>query len=306
MVEQQVASVSSIASTWQSQEKWSKAASRFKACYERSKLAALVLSCAGAIMAVASDQTCAKSVRGEVTSVSALFLLLVPVVTRMGASQNALERWLRARSVSEQLKTETYQYLTRTGPYGDTAATTVLIKRRDSLLEKVADLEPSIAGIATGRLLPAVNDVSTYITLRVDDQIENYYEPKATEHYLRARIYRWIEGVMAVLGAVVAATSSIKDNPIAATWVAVLTTVGTAVAAHLLAGRHEQLVPDYLATARHLRSLKESFLAAHPIANQAPAAAINGFITAAEGAISVQSEGWMAEWLKNPRPPALT
>lgn len=253
-------------------------------------------------MAVTSDQTWARGFHSPVAWLGALFLLLVPVVTRLGTSQQALERWLRARSVSEQLKTETYQYLTRTGPYGDPSATAVLIQRRDSLLQKVADLEPNIAGIPTERQVPAVKDVASYITLRLTDQIERYYEPRAAEHHRKAGVYRWVEGGMAVLGAVVAATSSIKDSPVAATWVAVLTTVGTAVAAHLLAGRHEQLVPDYLATARRLRSLKELFLVANPDANQAPVAEINAFVSAVEGAISVQSEGWMAEWLRNPRP----
>jgi hypothetical protein len=310
MPEQQVVLETPIASTWRSQEKWSKAADGFNQSYQRWKLVALVLSCAGAVLAVASDQMAthwgqwATHAHGRVAWVGALALVLVPVVTQLGTSRSALERWLRARSVSEQLKTEIYQYLTRTGPYVESPADLVLIKRRDSLLEKVADLEPEIAGLVAERSLPPVKDVSTYITHRVNDQIDNYYEPRAAHHHRWAVIYRWIEGILAVVGAVVAATSPIKDNPIAATWVAVLTTVGTAVAAHLMAGRHEQLVPDYLATARRLRSLKEMFLVANPNPEAAPASAINTFVTAAEAAISVQSEGWMAEWLKTPKPDA--
>ena len=312
MPEQQVVSSSPITSTWQSQQKWSKAANRFKKSYQGWKLVALVLSCVGAVLAVASDQMAthwgqlAQYMHGWVAGMGALSLVLVPVVTRLGTSHSALERWLRARSVSEQLKTEIYQYLTRTGPYSESEPDLALIERRDSLLEKMADLEPEIAGLVAGRPLPAVKDIATYITHRVNGQIEKYYEPRAAYHHRWAVIYRWIEGILAVVGAVVAATSSIKDNPIAATWVAVLTTVGTAVAAHLMAQRHEQLVPDYLATARRLRSLKERFLVANPNVEKAQASAINTFVTAAEAAISVQSEGWMAEWLKTPTPEAPT
>jgi hypothetical protein len=310
MPQQPVVSQTPIASTWQSQEKWSKAADGFKKSYSRWKWVALVLSCAGAVFAVASDQMAthwgqwATHAHGWVAAIAALALVLVPVVTQLGTSRSALERWLRARSVSEQLKTEIYQYLTRTGSYAVSSPDLALIGRRDSLLEKVADLEPEIAGLVAERPLPPVKDVSTYITHRVNGQIEKYYEPKAAYHHRWAVTYRWIEGILAVAGAAFAATSPIKGNPIAATWVAVLTTVGTAVAAHLMAGRHEQLVPDYLATARRLRSLKELFLVANPNPEEAPASAINTFVTAAEAAISVQSEGWMAEWLKTPKPDA--
>jgi hypothetical protein len=310
MPERQLVSESAVASTWQSQRKWSRAADKFKQIYLRCKALALILSCAGAVLAVASDQMSvrggqwAKAAHGWVAAASALALTLVPIVIRLGSSRRALERWLRARSMSEQLKSEVYLYLAGAGPYREPSSDLALIARRDDLLEKIADLEPETIGIVAERALPAVKDVSTYIAHRVNDQIEKYYEPKAAYHQHWAVVYRWIEGSLAVVGAAVAATSPIKDNPIAATWVPVLTTVGTAVAAHLVAGRHEQLVPDYLATARRLRSLKERFLAANPNLAAAPTSAVDALVTATEAAISVQSEGWMAEWLKSPTPDA--
>lgn len=299
MPERQLAFESPAATTWQLQEKWSRAADQFKRSYLGWKAVVLLLSCLGAILAVASDQLRATPARTWAAGASALFLALVPVVMRLGTSRRALERWLRARAVSEQLKSEVYQFLVKAGPYCDSPADMPLITRRDELLEKVADLEAETVGIVAERPLPKVEDVSAYIALRVNNQIHEYYEPKAAYHRRWAVVYRRLEATLAVTGAAVATLSSLKESPIAASWVPVLTTVGTAVAAHLLAGRHEQLVPDYLATARRLTSLKERFCAANPNVSDAAASAVNVFVTDVESAISVQSEGWMAEWLRN-------
>ena len=77
---------------------------------------------------------------------------------------------------------------------------------------------------------------------------------------------------------------------------AVATTAGAAVAAHIAANRYEHLITTYRATARQLKSIRDDWLDRDP-ANRMSA---SDFIHASENAVSVENQGWMAKWTERP------
>jgi hypothetical protein len=105
----------------------------------------LLLTIAGAILVTLGGSVSGfDKATGKVLGLArAIALALAPVISRRSAAQPSVRSWVRARSVSERLKTELYFYLTRTGRYADRAvADRQLVQRRDSLLADVDDLGP--------------------------------------------------------------------------------------------------------------------------------------------------------------------
>ena len=66
-------------------------------------------------------------------------------------------------------------------------------------------------------------------------------------------------------------------------------------AAYLFAGRHQQLVPSYQATARQLELLVERWKASGK--TDKDKADRDQFIQACENVISVENSSWMAQWV---------
>jgi hypothetical protein len=88
---------------------------------------------------------------------------------------------MRARSVSEALKSEVYLFLSRSGSY-QTADRERRLEAEVQRLERDAgDLERHTEGVrARDRALPIVHDVDSYLDVRGrQSRLEGYYEPKA-------------------------------------------------------------------------------------------------------------------------------
>jgi hypothetical protein len=102
----------------------------------------------------------------------------------------------------------------------------------------------------------------------------------------------------AVLGAI-AATMRLNSVGV---WVAVVTTVGAAITAHIAAARYELLIISYLSTARQLRSLLRRW---EGESDKSPAAA-DMLVRECEDVISRENESWMAAWSRgeDPSPPS--
>jgi uncharacterized membrane protein YphA (DoxX/SURF4 family) len=203
--------------------------------------------------------------------------------------------WVRARSLAEALKAETFLCRTGAPPYDGPDPAPRLLARVRELLDQVKDLpaaslspDQKREGLPAGPL-----SVEQYIEERVNDQIEHFYRPKAKEY--EELMQRWrtvtliIGGGAVILGVL---------GQAAAAWVAVLTTIGTAVAAHLYANRYQHLIISYQATARQLESLKlEWHVMGAP--EQDPDKR-HKFLLDCEEAISIENSAWMAKWLEKP------
>ena len=130
--------------------------------------------------------------------------------------------------------------------------------------------------------------MDSYITERVDDQIGNYYTPKAGLYDRRVRRLRTVGSLLGGTAVVLAALAAAFQIGGPAAWVPVVTTIATSVAAYVAAARYDHMVIEYLRTAQRLQHLRQDHLA-NPASN--PAA----FVDDCEAAISVETRpGWPA------------
>jgi hypothetical protein len=231
---------------------------------------------------------------GRVLSgIAALALAVVPVIRGSKLGKDRIEDWNRARSASEAVKAEIYLYLTRTPPYDREDRDEELLKQTDGIIGQVDDLSGDTIGRPdTDVPQPDVHDVASYLRWRVQPQIDDYYRPQAARQQRWLSLFRGIEFTLSVLAAVLGAIVATAHLNRIGVWVAVVTTVGAAITAHIAAARYEHLVISYLSTARQLRSLLRRWEAR---SDKDPTAA-GMLVRECEDAISRENESWMAAW----------
>lgn len=276
---------------WGQQRKWSKTADHLKANLDRSRNGALVLALSAVTLLVAAAQlTSFASLLGQsLGALSAISAGLATMIQRRLTTDH-VGAWTRARSCAEGLKTEVYSYLAGGSSYTNSKVRDkALGERSRELVSKVEDLLRHTARVTTdSKPLPSVGDVDDYVAHRVDEQITNYYRPKARVYARRAVRLRRVAtafGTATVLLSI--ATTTFALSALAA-WAAVATAAGMSVVAHIGATRYDHLIIEYLATAQRLEQLRESRV------NEAIDDA--KFVDECESAISVENQGWMARW----------
>jgi hypothetical protein len=282
---------------WRDQRRWSHAASRLKKRIVRWRTTALALAIAGAVLATLATQIGLDSDVGRGLSVAAAVVLaLVPVIRAARLGRDRIEAWTRARSVSEGLKEEVYLYLTGTPPYDGTGRDAELGKRTYSMTDDAEDLAGHTLGCpAEDALLPAVDGVESYLRERVQPQIDRYYTPGAARHQRRLTQLRTVEFGLALLGALLGAVAAATGLDAVGAWVAVVTTVGAAITAHIAAARHEHVVLTYLSTVRQLRARVAQW---RDGTDHSPGAAAR-LVRDCEDVISRENESWMAAWSRD-------
>jgi hypothetical protein len=279
---------------WREQSSWSRTADRMKRRIEVARQTALVL-----VVVVAALATAAGALAGSMPALAsasaagaAVGSALLPVL-RPAWSGSRLREWTRARSVSEALKSELYLWLAKAGRYRDDPTGARLREATNRVLSDGADLLRYRQGIEpVDRPLPAVSDPSSYFAVRVRSQIDGYYRPKADGLALALRRFRIAEIALGAAGAVVGGAAALLGASIAA-WVAVLATIGTALATHVAAGRYEYQLIEFLRTAQRLHHLAGAAGSADPDD-------VAGLVVEAEGVISVENKGWMAKLAEDP------
>jgi len=194
-----------------------------------------------------------------------------------------------------------YRYLAGAPPFGSNARLEEFVKRCQAVKENAQDLNVYVASIEVASIdRPVQIDAETYIANRVNDQID-YYRPQAMG---KARIGRRLHdfeftiGMLSVvLGAIASVAFVTKSHWIRGLgpWVAVVTSAGAAVTAHLAAMRYEQDAMIYLGTAANLANLRDTFLAISE--NQQSDFA--KFVNDCENVISTENGAWLAEWMRD-------
>jgi hypothetical protein len=274
-------------------------ASLTKQKYMQWRTLALVMVIAAAATGTLANQIDSSLVRRGLSFAGAALMALLALVGRSKISPDNMREWIRARSASEGLKTEVYQFVTRCGPYREGDPFTTLSERVLAITDGVKDLNRYVAGIdpAAGSAPQDPMSIEAYLAERVNDQTTNYYRKKAASEARLVSTLRTMESVLAIAGALLGAWASVVDQAAVAPWGAVITTAIAAIAAHLAAGRHELQVTTYTATALQLERLSSRFKDAHR--ERPPTAAeIDRLVTACEAAISVENQGWMVHWEK--------
>ena len=82
-------------------------------------------------------------------------------------------------------------------------------------------------------------------------------------------------------------------------WVAVVTTLGTALAAHVAANRYDFIVMSYTGTALRLEDLVAEWRSRPARPGGADVAAWSAFVKLCEQAISIENESWLAKFAED-------
>jgi hypothetical protein len=289
---------------WDQQSIWSKAADRLRQNLHWSRITALVLTAAAAVLVTAVAQTHlphgAKSVLTWATFTCASLAALSQMLIR----PERVHQRMRTRSVSESLKSAVYMYLAGVAPYRGADRDSFFKKNVDAVLRNAGDLYDRIIKVdATPRSLPAVHDVDSYITARVQGQIRQYYRPKSVAMRRNAQFFRVTEVALAVLAAGLSAAAGLNFTDWAV-WLPVITTISAAIAAEAAFQRYSVLAVEYARTTAEL----ERLLRDRRTMTMHDAKADDEFVADAERVISQQNEAWMARGLavvENAAPPAI-
>jgi len=293
-----------LKNTWAQYRTWAITSRAYQNDVTRWRNVVLILSIAGAILGTLSQQTTLWSVLKAPPLIATTFGLISGFALGLAAyfSQQALSpdpeaKAVRARSAAEAFKSEAYLLAANAPPY-DTATTVAeLTARTDRVREAVANLArktittaQETAGMPTDRL-----SVDDYIKLRIDEQIDTYYIPRARENAQKLALGKYLSLALGALAVVFGLLSS-KYASIAG-WLAVIGTITAAIAARQYSGRYQFLVISYQATIERLKWLKTEWA----LASKAdPTAAGKALIVAVEETISTENSGWMAEFTKKP------
>ncbi len=202
----------------------------------------------------------------------------------------------RARSVAEALKGTIFLFRIGAPPYDVPEPTPILMQRVQELLNQVKDL-PAV-NLTPGQKLENLPEgrltVENYVRERIEDQVDDFYKPRIKKYEKLLNHWRLINFCISLLAAFLGVLGKWT-----AAWVAVLTTLGTSVAAYIFANRYQYLLVSYQATARQLEFFKnEWLLMGAPEKNLEKR---NRFILNCEATISTENSAWMAKLLEKPK-----
>jgi SMODS and SLOG-associating 2TM effector domain 1/Protein of unknown function (DUF4231) len=289
-----------IQSVWNRQRQWSKAANELKSGIVKWRTSVLVLGSVGAVLQTLAATLPAAFVSSASAVVGTVALALVPALTGYYLTPEQTRKWLRARSVSEGLKSETFLFRAGAEPYCGADALGVFMEKTREIETWAGNLEPELARIQPdAKPPPGPLDPETYLVRRIQEQVDKYYRPQAALNAQRARWVHQAEILLGVAAAVLAAIATALHLPATGeapgglgAWVAVLTTIGASFAAHAAASRHDFQARSYYATARQLEDLRDKWRATPQPADPR---AWSGLVRAVEEAISAENRGWMAK-----------
>ncbi|MEB3322351.1 MAG: DUF4231 domain-containing protein [Synechococcaceae cyanobacterium] len=276
---------------WEVQRIWSRTAQRLRRRLERARNLSLVLAITTAVLAVAAGR-----IGGLLPEAGRVLSFAAAVTAGWGGllgratELHRVTAWTRARSIAEGLRSEVYQRLALPPAGGDGEADEPFLARTQRILQEGGAVELETVGIAPdGKPLPEVRDVESYIDERVLDQIHRFYLPRV-EHYVR-RVRRLKTVAFALDGAavVLAAAGATLGWVGVAAWVPVVTTITTALAAHISAGRFEEQIETYHRTARQLQALVEE-------RRSTGGGDDASFVRACEAVMAAENRAWQAVW----------
>jgi SMODS and SLOG-associating 2TM effector domain 1/Protein of unknown function (DUF4231) len=280
---------------WNDRTAWSVAADKLKSARVFWRSTALIFTVAGAAL-----QTWAAAIsqpKSAVGAAGAVLLAFVPFITARLLTPDLTRKWLRARSVSEGIKSEIFAYRAGAAPYDAADAT-------DKLRAKVREIEDSGKDLELERARvdpspsqpPPALEPEGYLERRVQQQIANYYRPKAKLNAMRAEQFRWVETFFAAAAALLGAYASFSGRVGFGPWVAVLTTAAGTISAHAAASRYDFQATTFVATARQLEDLMHGW---RDPPKKAPSKEWSEFVRACEETISAENRGWMAKLEQN-------
>ena len=280
------------------QSLWDNTADVLKRRVEIARWVTFAFSILGALLSAIASQL-NDPARIYFAIAGAVLLGVVGFVTSRGPQ---IANWLRARTASEALTREAYKYATSVTPYDDPLKRDAALNmERDRIERDVDDLLASAVSSAKAGSAPRDKlSRDEYLAGRVREQIDRYYLPTANANKKIAVRLRWVESSLAMAAAIITGNVAVVGKELFGiqfdfvALTAVLTTVGTAVVAHIEASRCEFLVMTYRATARRL----SAEMANTGDVNALLAEQWSEFVNRCEAIISDENTSWAAKWTK--------
>lgn len=290
---------STLLNVWEEYRRCAYQSRQAKVQLTRARVLALGLGIAGAVFGLLATQTSEPPALARgLAAASAVVLGLAAYLTKEALDAGLERQWVLARSLAEALKSEAFKFMAKVPPYDGADRDSLLsTKARDLLGDTVIGVPLQLTVEEKRKGLPSNwLDMEAYLTARVCEQLDNFYEPKAAENQrmvgrLRLAV-QLLGGLGVVLGGLGAALEAAKWM---AGWVAVMVTISGAIVAFLFAGRFQHLTQSYELTARRLRWLLDDWRRV-PVAEQVTRS--GGFVDDFEDVISIENKHWVAEWQK--------
>ncbi len=279
-----------VANAWARQRVWSQTANRLKKGIVRAQTTSLALGILAAVTGVASLQlsgtnAAAGRVLGAVAGAAAG---LVPLVRR-GADTDHIADWTRARSASEDLKSEVFRHLVGSSIDRSDERGRRLAQRTGEIMSATADLLRHAVGVvADDKPLPSVHDIESYLEHRVRAHINDYYRPTAARYHRQMVRFRQAGALLGATGVVFGVLAGAGGLDALSPWVAVVTTVAASLSAHIAASRYDHQIVEFLRTAQQLELLAARWRR-HQLSDR-------DLVDACEAVISGENQAWMAKW----------
>jgi hypothetical protein len=288
------AQAQALAYAWEQYRVWAATSRQKKTEIFSWKLRVLVLTIVGAILGAVSSRLSGISDPGawSIGIAGGVFVALATYLSREILSPDQERRWIRARSMAETLKAEIFLFRTTAAPYDVADPAPKLMERVQEHLANVEDMQSATLSADEQRqgLPEGPLSLQDYIRERLDDQVEHFYWPRVQQYDRLMKRWRNVNLALGALATVLGVLGKWTG-----TWVAVITTVTTAVAAYLYANRYQYLIISYQATARQLEFLKHQWVVdGAPEQDQEKR---NQFLQACEEAISIENNAWMAKFI---------
>ncbi len=132
-------------------------------------------------------------------------------------------------------------------------------------------------------------DATGYLVERITGLKGNltFFGDRSTEYTKRLKLLNGAQFLLAVSGALLAAAVTLTGTQSYGAWVAVITTISGAVAAHAWAQRYEQLTITYRATAQRLEGAVARW-------NAAGGNNLSDLVEGCEKILIEENQGWIA------------
>jgi len=292
---------SSLSTVIGDQKRWSGTATSLKNSIERARRIVLWLGVLGAILATMAAQLAHVSEIEQIKASRAIHsglamalgylgaaaLAVVAVVRQWKLGHERTQAWALSRAGSESLKREIYRYRTQSGPYSSANADLELLNQRDEVLKKLEPYQKYIVNPQPSTTnTPGLLDAAGYLNERVGANVKFYYD-RANQYIRTLNLLNSAEFTLAILGALLGAAVTLTGTQTYGAWVAVITTITGALAAHALAQRYEQLTITYRATAQRLEGAVARWQAA-------ASKNLSDLVESCENILLEENQGWIA------------
>ena len=251
---------------WRKYRRWAATSRRQKNEFDLWQRRAIGLAIIGAVLEMISAQMPVWGLdsgywprTGQVIAfIGGMFLIVSVAIGRKKIGSVQQSTWIRARSLAESFKSAYFRYRAGIPLWNGEMSASGLSGILKDLDESTDNLRPD--DLEDSQELdgfdPSLLDVDDYVKLRVVEQIDRFYRPRAKFHRQEAQRLRKWEFALGIFAALIGLLGGLGLAKYTTAWVAIITNIAVAYATRLAAGRHDFLAVSYGATADRLESLK--------------------------------------------------